>query len=158
MLDVRKPFSDRTNRPNHPAGVTAGGPGTTPGGPAPTSGADSPENLTPTGAPTPNPSCKSGKKKSKPQFRLAEAPEATEGAMVRRFTEFLKQQNRARRTDSTEIEKLIRQTANSCEDNVRSFMKKELAVKIKEDHDTRVLEHRTLLDEMLCGFSRNIEN
>ena len=36
-------------------------------------------------------------------------------------------------------------------------MKKELATRFKNDHDTRVLEHRTLLDEMLLGFSRDIE-
>ena len=36
-------------------------------------------------------------------------------------------------------------------------MHKELTTRFKNDHDTRVLEHRTLLDEMLQGFNRDIE-
>ena len=51
--------------------------------------------------------------------------------MMKKSSNYLKQQNKTRHTDSAEAEKLVKKTVNSCEDNVHSFMKKELAVKIK---------------------------
>ena len=46
--------------------------------------------------------------------------EKTEDTMMKKSSEYLRQQNKARHMDSAEAEKLIKKTANSCEDNVRS--------------------------------------
>ena len=73
------------------------GPMTTPKAHTHTSGAPTSTSIGPT-----------DKKTSKPEQTSMKVSETTESAMVKRFAEFLKQQNKARRMDSAEKEKLIR--------------------------------------------------
>ena len=86
----------------------------------------------------------------------SQSSRATDATTVRRYKNHLKQQNLARHQGSDSIEKLIKQTANSCEDNVRSFMKNELAANIKVDHDTRVTEYKRTLEGLLEDHSRDL--
>ena len=105
MLDVRKPFADRTNHPIHPAGVTAAGPGSTPGGStaprAPTrtpGGKMKPSRAlrsTP-GGPTSTPSGPTDKKTSTPK----PSSDETEATMAKRLTDLIRKQNQARRIDA----------------------------------------------------------
>ena len=121
MLDVRKPFADRTNHPIHPAGVTAAGPGSTPGGPTSTPGAS-----------TSTPNGPTVKKTLKP------SSEETEGAMMKRFTEFLRKQNKATQLDTAKNEMLIKETAHECEKSMRKAVSGTIIDKITRDHEQRL--------------------
>ena len=77
----------------------------------------------------------------------------TESSTVRRHIKLL-QQNKARHMDSKEAEKLIKNTAISSENNVRSYMKNKPAAKIKVDHDTRVTDYKRTLEGLLEDHSR----